>query len=135
MRVLVKLTLGLAVPCFAVWLVAVLVTIPSGSVVAVVVLRSVGCLLTLALVTRFILRRDPAPADRGWLVPLGGVLAYAISPQAWAGRALFGQALVRPGVLSLVLDLVVWELAIVLVARSIAPAEPEVERAPYGAGT
>jgi hypothetical protein len=57
---------------------------------------------------------------RGAELPVfaGGLVAYALDPFTWAGRTLLGQAVAEPGVVTVVVDLVLWAAVVLLAVRA-----------------
>lgn len=102
----------------------------------VVLLRGVLVLLAVLLICRAVVGRairrgvpDPVP-----VVLVAALLGYLLSPGTWAGRAALGQLVTDPGLVTALVDLVLWgAVALVAVAwgasRQQAPAVPAT---PYG---
>lgn len=131
LRLLLRLAVALALGALVAWLAALTLTLPSGSVAAAVVLRTVLVGLILVLLTRILMRRAYAGDGLVGRAVLAGLLGYALFPGTWAGRALAGQLLLDPGPVTAALDLVLW-LALVGAAASTAQTRGQaVEPAPY----
>ncbi|UDY23772.1 hypothetical protein [Nocardioides sp. Kera G14] len=129
---LVKLALSLLILVFVAWFVATLIGIGLGSVPVTAVLRTLASLLVIALVVRRHVSRPREAPEPAWAVPVAALVAYALTPAAWVGRALIGQVALDPGPLTVVIDLVVWVGMAVLVARS-TPTTTAEPRRPYQA--
>lgn len=127
---LVRLTPTLVVGGFVAWAAGTAVGISAGSVTATVVLRSLLTAVVLVLLARIVVRRAE---DGPGLVPTvvaAAVASYALSPQAWAGRGLAGQLLLEPGLLTVMVDLVLWVVVVVGAAATVE-ARVVAERLPY----
>lgn len=130
-RLLVRLTLGLVVSALGAWLVAVVLTLPSGSVAAIVVLRTLLALPVVLLVTRTLLRRTHESPQLLRTVVVAAVLSYVLWPAAWGGHGLVGQLLLDNLLLAYVVDLVIWSGTVLLAARSAEPLPREQPVRPY----
>ena len=126
-----RLVLVLAAGALVAWFAALFVGLSSGSPTAAVVLRTLLTLVVLVLLTRIVMRG--AYGEPGLLgrVAVAGVLAYAISPAAWAGRGRIGRLVLDPGIATVAVDLVLW---VAVVVGAGHPADPRAESpaaAPY----
>lgn len=133
-RLVVRLVLALAVGATAAWVAAVLVTLPSASPSATIVLRTLLCLLALTLLARIVMRGAYDDPDDRTVLPrlaLAAVVAYAVFPATWVGRALVGQLVVDPGPATVAIDLVLWTGVVVAAGLTVELRERRPERAPY----
>lgn len=131
LRLMSRLTVVLAVGALVAWLAALFVGLSSGSPTAAIVLRTLLTAVVLVLLTRIVMRR--AYGEPGLLgrVAVAGLVAYAISPAAWAGRALIAQLFWDPGVATVVLDLVLWMAVVVAAGHSADTRAESPAAAPY----
>lgn len=92
---------------------AYLISGPSGSVQTFVVVQSVVGLLAVLVVTRWRTGAGLAAGLPALPWSAGPALAaYLLVPAAWPGRALLGWQLAGPGVVSWLLDLLLWAVAV-----------------------
>ncbi|WP_166139800.1 hypothetical protein [Nocardioides ochotonae] len=129
-----RLAVALALGALVAGLAAVLLTLAAGSATATVVLRSVLTVLVLVMLTRLVMRGAYDGPGLLGTAALGGLLAYLLSPAAWAGRALLGQLVVDPGPASYVIDLVLWIAVVVTAARTADVRTSAAAPAPYQLG-
>jgi hypothetical protein len=127
----VLFTLALSVAAFVAWMIALFMGLSATSTTAVVVLRTLFSLVALFLVTRVFVRRAYDAPGLTAAVIVAGVASYALSPAAWAGRALVGQIALEPGLLTTAIDLVVWVLAVWGASRTVSPKPSQETIAPY----
>jgi hypothetical protein len=130
-RLAARLTPTLAGCALVAWVVAVVLLLPAGNVTAIVIVRTLLCMGFLVFLTRVMVRRAYAGAGLLPAVLASAVLSYALFPPAWVGRALLAQAVVDPGVLSAVLDAVLWVAVVALAARTVEPQEAPSPYQPY----
>jgi hypothetical protein len=128
---LARLTISLAVGALVGWMGGLVLGLTASSVVVTVVLRTLLSLGILAILTRVLVRHARASEALSRTVVVAAVLSYAVSPSAWEGRALLGQAFTDPGVVTVVLDLAVWVGIVVLSGRSVEPRPAEDAYRPY----
>ncbi|NPC95266.1 hypothetical protein [Nocardioides sp. zg-DK7169] len=129
-----RLAAVLAPGALVAWLAALLLTLSAGSPTATVLLRTLLTAVILVLLTRLVMRGAYDGPGLVGRAALAGLLAYLVSPAAWAGRALLGQLLVDPGPASYAIDLVVWVALVAIAARTAAVRAPAVAPAPYRLG-
>jgi hypothetical protein len=129
---LARLTISLAIGALVGWMGGLVLGLTASSVTVTVVLRTLLSLGILAILTRVLVRRSTASPVLPRTVAVAAVLSYAVSPTAWEGRALVGQAFTDPGVATVVIDLVVWVAIVVLSGRSVQPRPAEEAYRPYG---
>ncbi|CAI9415455.1 hypothetical protein [Nocardioides sp. T2.26MG-1] len=131
LRLMSRLAVVLAAGALVAWLAALFVGLSSGSPTAAVVLRTVLTIVVLVLLTRIVMRR--AYGEPGLLgrVAVTAALAYAISPAAWAGRALVAQLFLDPGIATVILDLVLWVAVVVAAGQSADTRTASPTAAPY----
>ena len=120
---MVRLTAVLVLGGFAAWLAALLIALPSGSVAATVVVRTLLTLATVVLLTRLLVRRAYAEPDLRRSVWVAAGVSGVLFPPTWLGRALGGQLLLDAGPLTVVIDLVLWAAIVALAAASVSPQE------------
>ena len=106
-----------------------------GVITTSVVMRSVLALPLLVLITRWRTvaawgRSVPHPVE---LAVVAGAFAYLLNPFAWEGRALLAQLITDAGIVTALLDAVVW-LAAVLAGALWASGRDRrrVAATPYG---
>lgn len=129
-----RLAVALALGALVAGIAAVLLTLSAGSPTATVVLRTLLTAVILVLLTRLVMRGAyDAPGVLG-RAALAALLAYLVSPAAWAGRALLGQLLVDPGPASYAIDLVVWVALVAIAARTADVRTSAAAPAPYQLG-
>ncbi|HYF73510.1 MAG TPA: hypothetical protein VD864_11860 [Nocardioides sp.] len=126
-----RLTVVLAVGALVAWLAAIFVGISSGSPTAAIVLRTLLIAVVLVLLTRIVMRRAYGGPGLLGRVAVAALVAYAISPPAWAGRALIAQLFWDPGVATVVLDLVLWVAVVVAAGRSADTRAETPAATPY----
>ena len=120
---MVRLTAVLVLGGFVAWLAALLIALPSGSVSATVVVRTLLTLATVVLLTRLVVRRAYAAPDLRRSVWVVAALSAALFPPMWLGRALGGQLLLDPGPVTVLIDLVVWAGVVALAGASVTPED------------
>jgi hypothetical protein len=130
-RLLLRLVPVLAFGGFAAWLAAVVLLLPAGNATAIVIVRTLLCIGFLVFLTRVMVRRAYAGGGLAPAVLTAAMLSYALFPPAWAGRALFGQEIADPGVVTAAIDLVVWLAVVALAGRSVEPREAPAGYQPY----
>lgn len=128
---LARLTISLAIGALVGWMGGLVLGLTATSVTVTVVLRTLLSLGILAILTRVLVRRATASEALPRTVLVAAVLSYAVSPTAWEGRALMGQAFTDPGVVTVLIDLVVWVGIVVLSGRSVQPRPAEGAYRPY----
>lgn len=128
---MLRLTPILAGCALLAWLAAVLVLLAAGNVTAIVIFRTVLCIGALVFLTRVMVRRAYAGDGLAPAVLTAAALSYALFPAAWTGRALFAQLIVDPGVVTTVVDLMVWVVVVVLAGRSVRPRPAPAGYQPY----
>lgn len=128
---LARLTISLAVGALIGWMGGLLLGLTANSVTVSVVLRTLLEVGILVILTRVLVRRSHAGPSLHRTVAVSAVLSYAVSPTAWEGRALVGQLFSDPGVVTVVVDLVVWVATVVLAGRSVSPRRGEDAYRPY----
>lgn len=139
LEVAVRLVVTLVVACLVGWFAGTLLGLPSNQVGVTVALRSLLTLGIGVLGTRRVLRRtEREPGDRGAVltaVVVGAVAGYLLFPPTWAGRALAGQLVLEPGVLTAVVDAVLWTASVVAAAYwgGARDDSPAAEPVPYAA--
>lgn len=131
LRLISRLTVVLAVGALVAWMAALFLTLSTGSVTATVVMRTLLGVVILALLTRIVMRRAYDGPGLLGRAALAGLLAYAVSPTAWAGRALGAQLVLDPGPATYAIDLVLWVGVVVVAARSAETRVGSPEPAPY----
>lgn len=124
-------TLSLAAAGLLAWMIALFMGLSAASATAVVVLRTLLSAGALVLVTRAFVRRAYDGSRLPASVLAAAVLSYAVSPAAWAGRALAGQLVLSPGVLTILVDLLLWVAVVLLASRTVAPRPADRPAAPY----
>ena len=127
---LARLSPTLVVGALVGWMAATAIGLSAGSVPATVVLRTLLTALVLLLLTRIFVRRAVAGPALVPTLAVAAVASYALSPTAWAGRALVGQLVLEPGLFTVIVDLLVW-VGVVLGAGATVEAVTEDERLPY----
>lgn len=126
-RLSLRLALSMVVGTSIAWLTAASIGLSADSVLAVVILRTLFCVVILILLTRFWVRRAPAFTPLFGSVLVGASISYAIIPTTWVGRTLIGQAVIDPGPATVVIDLVLWAGVAVLASRGV-PTRPAQAR-------
>lgn len=127
----VRLAVGLAVGALVGWFGGFLLGVTASSVTAAIVLRTLLSVGILVILTRMLVRRTTESPALGRSIVAGAVLSYAISPAAWSGRALAAQLVADPGVVTVLLDAVIWVAVVVLAARTVEPQPEQPEYRPY----
>lgn len=127
----VRLAVGLAVGALVGWFGGFLLGVTASSVTAAIVLRTLLSVGILVILTRMLVRRTTNSPALGRSIVAGAVLSYAISPAAWSGRALAAQLVADPGVVTVLLDAVIWVAVVVLAARTVEPQPVQPEYRPY----
>jgi hypothetical protein len=127
----VRLAVGLAVGALVGWFGGFLLGVTASSVTAAIVLRTLLSVGILVILTRMLVRRTTNSPALGRSIVAGAVLSYAISPAAWSGRALAAQLVADPGVVTVLLDAVIWVAVVVLAARTVEPQPEQPEYRPY----
>lgn len=92
-------------------LLATMLGLATLSVTTAVVLRTLFVTAVLVLLVPLAIRGDavrPAGVERLGTVLVGGVLGYLVDLASWNGRAYAAQLVLDPGVLTFLLDLVLW---------------------------
>ncbi len=130
---LARLTISLAIGALVGWMGGLVLGLTASSVTVTIVLRTLLSLGILAILTRVLVRRATASEALARTVAVAAVLSYAVSPTAWEGRALVGQAVTDPGVATVVIDLVLWAGAVALAGRSVEPRPADEAYRPYEA--
>lgn len=127
----VRLAVGLAVGALVGWFGGFLLGVTASSVTAAIVLRTLLSVGILVILTRMLVRRTTNSPALGRSIVAGAVLSYAISPAAWSGRALAAQLVADPGVVTVLVDAVIWVAVVVLAARTVEPQPEQPEYRPY----
>lgn len=127
----VRLAVGLAVGALVGWFGGFLLGVTASSVTAAIVLRTLLSVGILVILTRMLVRRTTESPALGRSIVAGAVLSYAISPAAWSGRALAAQLVADPGVVTVLVDAVIWVAVVVLAARTVEPQPEQPEYRPY----
>lgn len=127
----VRLAVGLAVGALVGWFGGFLLGVTASSVTAAIVLRTLLSVGILVILTRMLVRRTTNSPALGRSIVAGAVLSYAISPAAWSGRALAAQLVADPGVVTVLLDAVIWVAVVVLAARTVEPQPVQPEYRSY----
>lgn len=127
----VRLAVGLAVGALVGWFGGFLLGVTASSVTAAIVLRTLLSVGILVILTRMLVRRTTNSPALGRSIVAGAVLSYAISPAAWSGRALAAQLVADPGVVTVLLDAVIWVAVVVLAARTVEPQPVQPKYRPY----
>lgn len=128
---LARLTVGLCLGGFVGWFGGLLLGLTASSVPTTVVLRTALSLAIIAIVARILIRRTYASPRLLPTVATAAVASYAISPTAWAGRSLISQLVVDPGVVTILVDGLLWVGVVLLAARSVEPRPAPAEYRPY----
>ena len=108
----------------AAWLVAVLLTLASGSVATVVIIRTLLTLATVVLLVRWIVRRAYAAPDLARTLWISSVSSALLFPPGWTGRGLAAQLVLDPGVITALADVAVWSVVVGRAANA-QPRRPE----------
>lgn len=116
-----RLVVVLTISAFFAWLAAFVIGLTSGDTTTAVVVRTALVLAVLVIATRVMVRRTTASPGLPSTVLVAAVLSYVLFPATWEGRSLVGQLVFDPGVITVLVDGVLWVTAVVLSGRSVEP--------------